>query len=290
MTLDPSAVGALYALSWRGWVVHRGVARSGVRRGDIDHVLVGPGGVFVVARLPSEGEVDVRPGQLRVGGRSRTEEVDDVAADAVDVLGIVPDVPVHAVLCLEQHEPVTGWVNNVMICATSTVEQLVTSRPPVLSPERVQEVGLVLAAHLRRRPTPPPGARSNGSRRSVTERALLGVAGLAVATLAVASVLQSGVGEQIASAMSEAVADEPQPPEPQPRPETPPVAPSAEPSQEVEEGPTIEVKGVQCRVDGKVGGKKDRSDRDGDGRKSRCPGEGPRQRDRERQEPGRPRG
>lgn len=137
MTRDTSAVGALDALAWRGWVVLHDVARPGRRRATIDHVLVGPGGVFVTSRKKWPGPVAIVDGELRLAGRASQREVTDVVEAAAEVLALVPDVPVHPVLCLERHQPVTGWVRNVMLCASSNVEEILTTRPAVLGPEQV---------------------------------------------------------------------------------------------------------------------------------------------------------
>ena len=78
------------------------------------------------------------------------------------MLALVPDVPVHPVLCFERHQPVTGWVRNVMLCATSNVEEVLTSRPAVLGPEQVRQVAEVLKSRLE--PVPPPVPESDAAR------------------------------------------------------------------------------------------------------------------------------
>ena len=210
MTRDTSAVGALGALSWRGWVVLRDRALPGRRRGTLDHVLVGPGGVFVMSRTKWPGPVAVADGVLNLGGRPHQRDVTDLAEAAAAVLALVPDVPVHPVFCIERHQPLTGWVRNVMLCATSNVEEILTSRPAVLGPEQVQQVAEMLASRLL--PVPPAATESDAvtSTRSAAPwpvRILFQAAAMAVAALLVIGVLQTGVVNQISTVVGNFVTE-----------------------------------------------------------------------------------
>ena len=198
MTRDTSAVGALAALSWRGWVVLDELARPGRRRGTLDHVLVGPGGVFVVSRKRWPGPVSVAGG-----------EVTDVAEAAADVLALVPDVPVHPVLCLERHAPVTGWASNVVLCATSNVEEVLTSRPAVLGPEQVQQVADVLKSRLRPAPPSPAPEAAPAVRRATPwpVRVVLQAVTLALAALLVIGLLQTRVVDEISAAVDDFITE-----------------------------------------------------------------------------------
>ncbi len=208
MTRDTSAVGALAALSWRGWVVLHELARPGRRRGTLDHVLVGPGGVFVVSRTKWPGPVSVTGGELH-WWTPRRRDVTDVAEAAADVLALVPDVPVQPVLCLERHAPVTGWASNVMLSATSNVEEILTSRPPVLGPEQVQQVADVLKTRLR--PAPPAAAPSEApSVRGAMPwpvRVVLQAVTLALAALLVIGLLQTRVVDEISAAVDDFITE-----------------------------------------------------------------------------------
>ena len=198
MTRDTSAVGALAALSWRGWVVLHDLARPGRRRGTLDHVLVGPGGVFVVSRTKWPGPVSVTDG-----------DVTEVVGAAADVLALVPDVPVHPVLCLERHAPVTGWVSNVMLCATSNVEEVLTSRPAVLGPEQVQQVADVLKSRLRPAPPPAPPTAPSEARGPAPwpVRVLIQAVTLALAALLVIGLLQTRVVDEISAAVDDFITE-----------------------------------------------------------------------------------
>ena len=210
MTRDTSAVGALTALSWRGWVVLHELARPGRRRGTLDHVLVGTG------RRVRASPARSGPARCRSSTASctwvdgpRRRDVTDVAEAAADVLALVPDVPVQPVLCLERHAPVTGWVSNVMLSATSNVEEILTSRPPVLGPEQVQQVAEVLKTRLR--PAPPAASPSEApSVRGAMPwpvRVLLQAVTLALAALLVIGLLQTRVVDEISAVVDDFITE-----------------------------------------------------------------------------------
>lgn len=205
MTRDTGASGALEALAWRGWVVLGDRTRRG--GATLDHVLIGPGGVFVVSRLRWPGPVAVVDGELHLAGRPSPRDISDVSEAAGEVLAMVPEVPVHPVLCLERHEPVTGWVRNVMVCGSSNVEEILTTRPSVLGPEQVRQVADVLEARLR--PVPAPVA-TGPAPRSATPwpiRLLLQAVTMATAALLVVAVLQTGVVAQISTVVGDLVTE-----------------------------------------------------------------------------------
>lgn len=82
----------------------------GTRSANIDHIAVGPSGVFVIDAKKYQGKVELvdkgswlrSDWRLHVNGRNQTKLVDGVAAQAAAVravLGDHADVPVHGVLC-----------------------------------------------------------------------------------------------------------------------------------------------------------------------------------------------
>lgn len=99
---------ALAALSAEGWVVlHDRLAPSG---GNVDHVAIGPGGVVVIDAKNWSGPVSVSPDAgLRVGGRSKSRDVEKVASLAAAVESVLrredQAVPVYSVLALTGEPP-----------------------------------------------------------------------------------------------------------------------------------------------------------------------------------------
>lgn len=218
MTHATSAAEGLRALQWRGWVVLDDQQLPGRDAASVDHVLVGPGGVFVVSRLRWPGPLTIEDGAFRLAGRSAERHVSDVARAAGAVLALMPDVPVTPVLCLERHEPVTGWSRNVMLCATGNAEEVLTSRPVVLGPAQVQAVADLLAARLR--PVPATSVSAVEPERRPLPRVvelLLQVLVLALAALLVIGVLRTGVVDEIAARFSGVVTDVSDPADDQPR-------------------------------------------------------------------------
>jgi hypothetical protein len=132
-----------------GWTVLHDVRWPGRPRANIDHVVIGPCGVFVIDSKNWSGEVVVRDGVLRQGGRPREEAVTGAAEAALAVARLTTAVTVHQVhpvLCLVREEPVTGWARDVMVTSMSTLATMLLSRPLVVHPTRVTTV----VADLRR--------------------------------------------------------------------------------------------------------------------------------------------
>src|SRR3954452_1114585 len=75
----------LGALSAEGWRVFHDVRWPGRAQANIDHVLVGPGGVFVIDTKAWTGEVEVRSGTLRQDGRRRSRHVIASSAAAMAI-------------------------------------------------------------------------------------------------------------------------------------------------------------------------------------------------------------
>jgi hypothetical protein len=129
---------ALAELS-EGWVVLHDLAWPGRQRANLDHVVVGPGGVFVVDAKNWSGRVEVREQVLRQNGRQREDAVVSAAEAAIALQGIVPP-PAYCmgVLCFVRDEPLTGWARDVMVCSTNNLTTMLLSRPPVLGAEDVR--------------------------------------------------------------------------------------------------------------------------------------------------------
>ena len=122
------------------WSVLHDVRWPGRARANIDHVAIGPGGVFVIDSKNWSGHVAVMKGVLRRNGYSREKEVAGAAEAAIAVLELVPDVPVQPVICLVRDEPFEGWVRDVMLCSTQNLATMLTTQPPVLASDDVRQV------------------------------------------------------------------------------------------------------------------------------------------------------
>lgn len=140
--------GVLAGLDPGQWSVIHDVRWPGRERANIDHVAVGPGGVFVIDSKNWSGKVVVKDGVLRQNGYSREKAVAGVAESAIAVLEIVPDTPVQPVICLVGDDPFEGWVRDVILCSTANLHTMLTTRPATLTAEDVRRVTAALEAGL----------------------------------------------------------------------------------------------------------------------------------------------
>ena len=132
-----------------GWTVLDDVSSRGARFTPIDHVVVGPSGIFVVVAARWQGTVTVVDNVVRHDRQAREADTDQCADAALAVAEVVQAVDAFAewvlpVLCLERAEPVLDWAVDVRVCSTATLVEALTSLPPVLSPRLVAEAVVAL--------------------------------------------------------------------------------------------------------------------------------------------------
>ena len=142
------------------------------RLANIDHILVGPGGIFVIDSKNWSGRITVDGGHLRQNGRSREKAVAgcaDAALAVAELAGPFAD-RVFPVLCFTRDETITGWSRDVMVCSTSTLTQMALSRPLALTPAEATDVWFRLDAQLRAAMAPPEARTVKG--RSARARAV----------------------------------------------------------------------------------------------------------------------
>jgi len=131
------AVAAALAALPAGWVVLHDLAWPGRHRANLDHVVIGPGGVFVVDAKNWSGRIEVRDHVLTQNGRRREDAVSSVTAAAIAVQALVSPLDCVGVLCFVRDEEVTATSWNVTVCSTANLVAMLTSRPPVLGPHDV---------------------------------------------------------------------------------------------------------------------------------------------------------
>jgi hypothetical protein len=122
---------------------------------DVDHVLVGPGGIFVVdTRLATKG-LDLRYETVNAPGWVRPEVFAGLesAAHAVrSLLGMAHRQPVP-VLCLVGDDNVDTSVDTVIVCSIGSVVAKLQSMRPILDERQVKDI----ADQLRRSLAPAMG-------------------------------------------------------------------------------------------------------------------------------------
>ncbi len=216
------ATGAILdTLAEEGWAVFHDVRWPGRPRANLDHVAVGPPGVFVVDAKNWSARIEVGDQTFRANGRRQDKVVAAAGDAALAVAGLVgPEAcaATRSVLCFVRDEPLTGWCHDVMVCSTGNLRETLLGRPAVLTPDQHRttaiELDLAFRAAARAdqpadqtepRPGPRAGARSGarpptpvrpiGPRRPRRPRRTApGSRGLAGRLLALAVVLVLGAG------------------------------------------------------------------------------------------------
>ena len=88
---------------------------------NIDHIVVGPAGVFVIDTRSWSGRVALEHGRLWQNGQDRSDALASAAEAAVSVSGFVSSVRfdhVHAVVCCAERDIPAAWVDGVLVCSS----------------------------------------------------------------------------------------------------------------------------------------------------------------------------
>lgn len=153
---------ALEALPSTEWTVFHDVRWPGRQRANIDHVAVGPGGVFVIDAKNWSGSIRLHENVLRQNGRQRESAVAGAAEAGLAIAGMgtaAGATAVTPVLCFVRDEPITGWARDVMVCSTANIVTMLTTRPAVLDAETIRMTATHLNLEFRaaaQRATPYP--------------------------------------------------------------------------------------------------------------------------------------
>jgi hypothetical protein len=133
---------ALEALPRDRWRVLHDVPWPGRPRDVVEHVVVGPAGVFVIDTKTWSGTVTVRAGVLRLDKYSRQGALTHVAEAARAVSGQLRTArcPVRPVLCLEREEPISTDCDGVLVCSTPTLVDVLQSQHRVLPEVQIQRL------------------------------------------------------------------------------------------------------------------------------------------------------
>ena len=149
----------LRPLERRGWVVVHDRAIPGTRA-NIDHVVIGPPGVFVVESKSYGGRVVIGRRSLWRDGWRIDEVVDqarreaaalhEALADALRVagVGVTPVVCVHRASVERRRFWYRAAVGGIAICGGGRLVKVLTRRPAVLDAATVERLGRLAAARL----------------------------------------------------------------------------------------------------------------------------------------------
>ena len=216
---------ALAGLDESEWTVWHDVRWPGRKKASLDNVVIGPTGVYVVVTQNWSGVVSFHDGVLRQDGRPREAAVTEAAEAAHVVQGLIPGVPVHAVICLVQGDPAEGQVGDVLIRSPKNVCEMLITRPPVLAAMDLWRVQSTLEQKLRTGESaqaPRKSAVASADRPKSGSRVVRLVAALVIVA-ALAGGVQTGAFTHVGSAVSDFVAglsgedESPEPPKDGPK-------------------------------------------------------------------------
>jgi Nuclease-related domain len=204
------ATGAvLAALDPADWSVLHDVRWPGRARANIDHVAVGPGGVFVIDSKNWSGAVNVKNGVLRQNGYSREKEVDGVSRAAQAVRELVRDTPVYGMMCFARDESVDETLRDVMVCSTANLHAVLTARPVAVPADQVRRVAALLARSLETAGTTPTRStrKERGRTKAQTRSGPSGWRVLAffVTVALMIAALQTGLATKAADSIAELI-------------------------------------------------------------------------------------
>jgi hypothetical protein len=146
------------------WTVFHDLPWPGQRDATIEHVAVGPGGVFVIDSAESSGRRQVRRDVLRRNGRLRERTATAATQASEALLELVPELEpwrVRPVVCVDHEDQVMGWARKVMVCSPSSLVPMILTHPDALNAKDRARVTSELALELRA----AGSARSESSRR-----------------------------------------------------------------------------------------------------------------------------
>jgi hypothetical protein len=139
---EPVTAGVLDGLGPR-WHRLDDVHWPGRPDANLDHIVVGPAGVFVIDTKNWSGNLDIGPTKIRQNGRSRQHALNGIQLAARNVAHIVEPVaqaPTMPVLCFVRDVPIRGLVGKVMVCSTTNIVARLESLPPVLDDDEIRSI------------------------------------------------------------------------------------------------------------------------------------------------------
>jgi hypothetical protein len=131
----------LAALERHGWAVLHDLAVPGSRT-NIDHLMIGPGGVFVIDSKQYRSRLQLDPsGRLWHGRYPLDHTVQAVSWEADQAAQVLPDPGVVVLPVVAVHGAQVPWgkvvTHGVPVVAARRLPSMLRQLPPVLGPERV---------------------------------------------------------------------------------------------------------------------------------------------------------
>ncbi|HVT64540.1 MAG TPA: nuclease-related domain-containing protein [Mycobacteriales bacterium] len=158
---------ALDALAAEGYLRLDDRPWPGRKQANIDHVLLGPPGLFIIDAKNWTGRVEIRNGVLRQNGYNRMKNLESVRQAALTIMAMLPFASPRAeavvVLAGESVGPMQS-LGTVTIAGIDDIVEWIRAQPRLLAPDLVQQGYLALDRGLVRSYVPrnasPPAERA----------------------------------------------------------------------------------------------------------------------------------
>lgn len=170
---DETTARVLAGLPRDEWTVYQDVRWPSRQYADIDHVVLGPAGIFVIDSKSWPGRITFSREGLRQNGHARDSTLTAASEAAEAIATMVTTVDqrhVYPVLCFVRDEWLTGQARDVLVCSTSNLEAMLLARKPVLRPEQLRAAARQLESGFREASgsaTPPRVRAVRASRRAL---------------------------------------------------------------------------------------------------------------------------
>ena len=149
-----------------GWTVVKDLQWPGGRYGHIDHVVVGPSGVYVIDTKTWSGDVSVYGGRLRHEGHAEDSLVASLTEGAAAVALLTHGVPqrlVKPVVCVAGAEDLDTHVGALLVCSTDKLASMLEARVHSMSTHQITIASGQLRDHLHNRGLVRVAARAGHS-------------------------------------------------------------------------------------------------------------------------------
>ncbi len=110
---------------------------------NLDHVVVGRAGIFVIDSRDWAGRLEVTPQSVTHEGTSPEATLSRLADAAKAIAELLPDLdPRHVVpvLCFDRDESLSAWVGGVLVCTTANVVEVLLAQWRVYAATQVDEL------------------------------------------------------------------------------------------------------------------------------------------------------
>ncbi len=149
---EGAAASALETLPAGTWRTLYDVRCASLRMTNVHQIAVGRSGVFVIDTRDWSGDIEVRPDALIHDGDSREATLARVTDSALAVAEAVGLDSAHVVpvLCFARDEPISGWVDGVLVCTPHDLAEQLASRQRVWTASAVEQLFIRLTWALPR--------------------------------------------------------------------------------------------------------------------------------------------